>query len=99
MRTKNLVGVRTPYSVHVLLKTVNQFTGVIMNLPNVELVAARVHAAWMETKLAAGVTSRKSESGEELMVPYEQLTEEAKELDRASVKAVYQAIRSLQTVA
>ena len=69
-----------------------------MNLPSVELVAAKVHTAWMENKLAAGVTSRKSESGEELMVPYEQLTEEAKELDRASVKAVYQAIRSLQTV-
>jgi hypothetical protein len=33
------------------------------------------------------------------MVPYEQLTEEAKELDRASVKAVYQAIKSLQAVA
>jgi hypothetical protein len=67
-----------------------------MNLPSVELVAAKVHASWMESKLAAGVTSRKSESGEELMVPYEQLTEEAKELDRASVKAVYQAIKSLR---
>ncbi len=70
-----------------------------MNLPSVELVAAKVHASWMEQKLAAGVTSRKSESGEELMVPYEQLTEEAKELDRTSVNAVYQAIRSLQAVA
>lgn len=67
----------------------------VMNLPNVELVAAKVHAAWMANKLAAGVTSRKLESGEELMVPYEELSEEAKDLDRASVKTVYQAIQNV----
>jgi hypothetical protein len=48
----------------------------------------------MESKRARGFTSRKSESGEELMVPYEQLSESAKELDRASVRAVYEAIRA-----
>ena len=63
-------------------------------LPNVEAVAARVHAAWMEATRARGITSRKSETGEELMVPYEQLSESAKELDRASVRAVYEAIRA-----
>lgn len=50
----------------------------------------------MEAKTAKGVKSRKSETGEELMVPYEQLSEEAKELDRATVRAVYAAIRAAQ---
>ncbi len=41
-----------------------------------------------------GITSRQSETGEELMVPYERLSEPAKELDRATVRAVYEAIRA-----
>ena len=68
-----------------------------MNLPDIEKVAAKVHEAWMEAKRARGVTSRKSETGEELMVAYEQLSEEAKELDRSSVRAVYRAIESLKS--
>ena len=66
-----------------------------MDLPDIEAVAAKVHEAWMESKRAQGFTSRKSEGGEELMVPYERLSEAAKELDRATVRAVYAAIRSL----
>ena len=66
-----------------------------LNLPDIEAVAARVHEAWMEAKLAQGITSRTSESGEELMVDYAQLSEGAKELDRATVRAVYVAIESL----
>ena len=68
-----------------------------MNLPDIEKVAAKVHEAWMEAKRARGVTSRKSETGEELMVAYEQLSEEAKELDRSTVRAVYRAIESLKS--
>ncbi len=64
-----------------------------MDLPDIEIVAAKVHDAWMKSKLAQGVKSRESETGEELMVLYEQLSEEAKELDRATVRAVYQAIQ------
>ena len=64
-----------------------------MNLPDIEVVSAEVHAAWMESKRAQGVYSRKSEDGEEMMVPYEQLTEKSKELDRGTVRAVYAAIR------
>lgn len=67
-----------------------------MKLPDIELVAAKVHEAWMASKRKQGVTSRKSESGEELMVPYAQLSEQAKELDRATVRAVYDAIRELE---
>lgn len=65
-----------------------------MNLPDIETVAAKVHEAWMDSKKAQGVTSRKSETGEELMVPYKQLSEQAKELDRGSVRAVYAAIEA-----
>lgn len=66
-----------------------------MNLPDIEIVAAKVHEAWMESKRRNGVTSRKSETGEELMVPYSKLSEDAKELDRASVQAVYSAIEEV----
>ena len=67
-----------------------------MDLPDIETVSAKVHEAWMESKAAQGIKTRKSEKGEELMVPYEQLSEEAKELDRATVRAVYAAIRAAQ---
>lgn len=63
-----------------------------MNLPDIETVSAAVHAAWMDSKRANGVTTRKSEDGEELMVPYADLTDKAKELDRGTVRAVYAAI-------
>lgn len=66
-----------------------------MDLPDIEIVAAKVHEAWMNSKKKRGITTRKSESGEELMVPYEKLSEEAKELDRASVQAVYDAIEEV----
>lgn len=63
-----------------------------MKLPEVEKVAEAVHEAWMASKRAHGFSTRKSEEGEELMVPYNQLSEKAKDLDRNTVKAVYAAI-------
>ena len=69
-----------------------------MTLPDIEEVSAEVHAAWIEAKRAQGVTSRKAEDGEELMVPYQQLSERAKELDRRVVKTVYAAIQRLHLV-
>jgi hypothetical protein len=66
-----------------------------MELPDIEAVAEKVHAAWMESKRKQGVNSRKSEAGEELMVPYGDLSEQAKELDRDSVRAVYAAIEKV----
>lgn len=68
----------------------------MIELPDIELVAARVHASWMKTKKAQGVKSRKAEDGEELMVPYRKLSEQAKELDRNTVRSVYKAIREIQ---
>ena len=65
----------------------------MIQLPELEKVAEEVHIAWMASKRATGFESRKAEDGEELMVPYEQLSEKAKDLDRNTVKAVYAAIR------
>lgn len=58
----------------------------------VEELAEAVHEAWMVSKRAQGVTSRRSETGEELMVPYGVLSEAAKDLDRSTVRAVLDAI-------
>ena len=66
-----------------------------LRLPDIEAVSAKVHEAWMQAKRAQGISSRKSETGEELMVEYERLSEAAKELDRESVRAVYAAIQAL----
>jgi hypothetical protein len=66
-----------------------------MKLPDIESVSAQVHEAWMESKKANGISSRKAEDGEELMVPYGELSEKAKDLDRNTVKAVYAAIKKL----
>lgn len=63
-----------------------------MKLPDIEAVSAQVHQAWIASKRAQGVTLRCSETGEELMVPYGELSEAAKELDRGSVRAVFEAI-------
>lgn len=66
-------------------------------LPDIEIVSAKVHEAWMDSKFDQGVTSRKSENGEELMVPYDHLSEAAKDLDRGTVRAVYTAIAAAQS--
>lgn len=62
---------------------------------DLEKIAAAVHESWIESKLRLGILSRKSETGEELMVPYEQMSEAAKELDRSSVRTVIAAIEKL----
>ena len=69
----------------------------MIKLPDIEIVSAQVHAAWMKSKKAEGISSRKSEDDEELMVPYEALSEKAKDLDRDTVKAVYAAIKKLSS--
>lgn len=66
-----------------------------MELPDLETVAAAVHQSWMESKLELGITTRRSETSEELMVPYALLSEPAKDLDRNTGKAVYVAIEEV----
>ena len=68
----------------------------MVSLPDIEQVSAQVHAAWIEAIRAQGITSRKAEDGEELMVPYGQLSEQAKELDRHVVRTVYAAIQQVR---
>jgi hypothetical protein len=63
-------------------------------LPDLELVSEKVHEAWIKSKETQGISSRRSETGEELMVPYAQLSEPAKELDRMTVRTVYAAIEA-----
>ena len=64
---------------------------------DVEVISERVHNNWMAAKKAAGVSSTKLDTtGEELMVPYSQLSEDAKELDRGTVRAVLAAMQSVE---
>jgi len=67
-------------------------TTIFQFLPDRELVAARMHEQWMKQKLARGITSHKLESGEECMVPYDELSEAAKDLDRGMVNAFYEVL-------
>ncbi len=69
----------------------------MIKLPNIEKVSSAVHDVWMASKRANGITSRKSEDGEELMVSYKLLSEKAKDLDRNTVTAVYAAIEKAYT--
>lgn len=62
-------------------------------LPEPEIVASFVHDAWMQEKLRQGIKSRMSETGEELMVPFHELSENAKKLDIATVTAVFDALK------
>jgi hypothetical protein len=62
----------------------------------IEKVSDRVHEKWMETKHSQGVKTRRSENNEELMVPYSQLSEGAKDLDRNSVRAVLSALEEIE---
>lgn len=63
-------------------------------LPDIEAVAAAVHESWRQQKRAEGITSAPSQlTGEEQMRPYEELSQPVQEHDRATVRAVYAAIR------
>jgi hypothetical protein len=68
------------------------------HLPDIEKVSELVHADWVNKKLAAGVKSRKSTWGEELVRPYKELSDEGKQLDRDTVQVVYKAIRDAASV-
>lgn len=54
----------------------------------VERMAEAVHNAWMQHYLSLGYTSRKAEWGEEFMVPYDQLSDRGKDLDRMIMRAI-----------
>jgi hypothetical protein len=62
-----------------------------MKLPDIEQLAAAAHAIWLFARRAEGVSSRKSAKGEELMVPYDRLSERAKERYREEGRAWHRA--------
>lgn len=66
-----------------------------MSVDLIEALSEAAHAGWMEGKRAQGVGSRISEWGEEFMVPYSEMSERAKDIDRAAVRSVVDAIRAL----
>lgn len=66
-------------------------------LPDIEKVCSKVHADWIKDKEAKGINTKMSDTGEELMQPYEQLSDTAKENIRNKVNSVYTAIEEVTT--
>jgi len=62
------------------------------SLPNIEAVAASIHQRKVKANRDRGVFSEKLPSGEELMVPFEQLSDVAQAALRQPTTNVYQAI-------
>jgi len=59
----------------------------------IELAAKEVHDRWVENQKADGKKEHKSPDGkEDYMVPYEDLTDKSKEMDRDAVKATLDAL-------
>ena len=67
----------------------------------IELLSEKVHNAWMKEKEAQGFSCGKDYDKEKKkhpdMLPYNELKEEVKEYDRATVRAVLQAQKELQS--
>jgi hypothetical protein len=65
-----------------------------MHLPAAtrEIIAAAVHARYVREQIAKGVTSRRAPDGEEYLQPWADLSEQARDLDRATVDAVFEGI-------
>src|SRR4051812_48250529 len=69
----------------------------MMDLPDIDTVAEVLHEDWRAKILAAGITTREcAEDHSELMVPFAQLSQIGKELNRQPVRQVYEAIRQAQ---
>jgi hypothetical protein len=62
-------------------------------LPDIDKVSERVHNSWLKSKQDAGLTTHLSANNEELMVPYDQLSHEAKDYNKLMVNNVYTCIQ------
>jgi hypothetical protein len=61
---------------------------------DIDKAAEEIHARWMDNQKDLGHDSHKSPDGkEEYMVPYDELSEPAKKLDRDAVHAVFDALK------
>ncbi len=58
----------------------------------VELMAEGLHSFWLDQYCKAGFNSRLSLTGEEFMLPWDQLSEASKEFDRQGIRAALSAI-------
>lgn len=65
-----------------------------MNAELIEALSEAAHAGWMDGKREQGIESRLSEWGEEFMVPYSEMSERAKDIDRAAVRSVVEAVEA-----
>lgn len=63
-------------------------------LMNLDAICERVHAEWMNFNRRSGAESRLSVWGEELMKPWNDLSERAKDLDRCTIRAVLDAFNA-----
>jgi hypothetical protein len=62
-------------------------------LPDPELIAQSLHEDWMAAKAAQGISTRPHpQTGDEQMLPWDQLTDTVKEENRRMVRAVYAEI-------
>jgi hypothetical protein len=61
----------------------------------VELLAAKSHEGYVAGKRAGGTVSRLTESGEEVMVPYERLSESSKDINRSAARAIIDGLAEL----
>lgn len=61
----------------------------------IELLAAGSHEGYLAGKRASGTTSRLTESGEEVMVPYADLSESSKNISRSAAAAILDALEAL----
>jgi hypothetical protein len=57
-----------------------------------EVIADKVHEGWMTKKKSQGFKEYYSSKGEDLFVPYTELSEEQKDLDRATARSVIEGI-------
>lgn len=57
----------------------------------VQAMAESAHEAWMGWYAMRGITSRRAAWGEEFLVPFDQLSEDGKELDRIIMRAILTA--------
>lgn len=70
-----------------------------LSLPDIEKVCAAQHKNWVAAKQAAGIASKITPEGQEMMVEYDQLNEEGKNIVRNVVNGVYKAIEEVADVA
>lgn len=69
-----------------------QFQDVVKEI--VEAMAESAHTAWVSWYTERGITSRLSASGEEFLVPFSELSEAGKDLDRTIMRAILNSFRS-----